>query len=149
MTGLYCQQVGVRGWTGTLNDRCATIPELLKQAGKDPKQDPAKMQAALNAGSSDLQPLGVTIDLTAQLRPKKVTLHNVIGLLPGAGAGTALRREVPYGARNSRADILLTGAGDITWIPLGHATNTEVRDIRKELLVFVTPRIVVNEEGGT
>jgi arylsulfatase A-like enzyme len=33
MTGLYCQQVGVQGWTGTLNDRCATIPELLKQAG--------------------------------------------------------------------------------------------------------------------
>jgi hypothetical protein len=33
MTGLYNQQVGVRGWTGTLNDRCATIPELLKQAG--------------------------------------------------------------------------------------------------------------------
>ncbi|MGM0486492.1 MAG: arylsulfatase, partial [Planctomycetota bacterium] len=32
MTGLYCQQVGVQGWTGTLNDRCATIPELLKQA---------------------------------------------------------------------------------------------------------------------
>ena len=33
MTGLYNQQVGIRGWTGTLNDRCATIPELLKQAG--------------------------------------------------------------------------------------------------------------------
>ncbi len=33
MTGLYNQQVGVRGWTGTLNGRCATIPELLKQAG--------------------------------------------------------------------------------------------------------------------
>lgn len=33
MTGLYCQQVGVQGWTGTLNDRCATIPELLKRAG--------------------------------------------------------------------------------------------------------------------
>ncbi len=33
MTGLYCQQVGVQGWTGVLNDRCATIPELLKQAG--------------------------------------------------------------------------------------------------------------------
>ncbi len=33
MTGLYCQEVGVQGWTGTLNDRCATIPELLKQAG--------------------------------------------------------------------------------------------------------------------
>ena len=33
MTGLYHQQVGIRGWTGTLNDRCATIPELLKQAG--------------------------------------------------------------------------------------------------------------------
>lgn len=33
MTGLYCQQVGVQGWTGTLNDRCATIPELLNEAG--------------------------------------------------------------------------------------------------------------------
>ena len=33
MTGLYNQQVGIRGWTGTLNKRCATIPELLKQAG--------------------------------------------------------------------------------------------------------------------
>ena len=33
MTGLYNQQVGVRQWTGALNDRCATIPELLKQAG--------------------------------------------------------------------------------------------------------------------
>lgn len=33
MTGLYCQQVGVQGWTGELNDRCATIPELLKDAG--------------------------------------------------------------------------------------------------------------------
>jgi len=33
---------------------------------------------------------------------------------------------------------------------LGHAfRNTEVRDIRKELLVFVTPRIVVNPELGT
>ena len=26
--------------------------------------------------------------------------------------------------------------------------NNEVRDIRQELLVFVTPRIVVSEEGG-
>jgi arylsulfatase len=33
MTGLYNQQVGVRGWTGRLNSRCATIPELLKRAG--------------------------------------------------------------------------------------------------------------------
>jgi len=33
---------------------------------------------------------------------------------------------------------------------LGHAfRNTEVRDIRKELLVFVTPRIVINPELGT
>ena len=33
MTGLYSQQVGVTGWTGALNDRCATIPELLGKAG--------------------------------------------------------------------------------------------------------------------
>lgn len=33
MTGLYHHQVGVFGWSGKLNDRCATIPELLKQAG--------------------------------------------------------------------------------------------------------------------
>ncbi|MGI6416293.1 MAG: arylsulfatase [Thermoguttaceae bacterium] len=33
MTGLYNQQVGIRQWTGTLNDRCATIVELLKAAG--------------------------------------------------------------------------------------------------------------------
>jgi len=33
MTGLYNQQAGVRGWTGTLNNRCATLPELLGRAG--------------------------------------------------------------------------------------------------------------------
>ena len=33
MTGLSCQAVGVQGWTGSLNERCATIPELLKTAG--------------------------------------------------------------------------------------------------------------------
>ena len=33
MTGLYNHQVGVRQWTGTLSNRCATIPELLRQAG--------------------------------------------------------------------------------------------------------------------
>ena len=33
MSGLYNQQVGVRQWTGTLNNRCATVVELLKQAG--------------------------------------------------------------------------------------------------------------------
>ena len=33
MTGLYSQQVGVTGWTGSLVERCATIPELLKKAG--------------------------------------------------------------------------------------------------------------------
>ena len=33
MTGLYPQQVGVQQWTGTLNNRCATAVELLKEAG--------------------------------------------------------------------------------------------------------------------
>ncbi len=33
MTGLYNHQVGVLGWTGKLNHRCATIVELLHQAG--------------------------------------------------------------------------------------------------------------------
>lgn len=33
MTGLFSQAAGVQGWTGSLNDRCATIPEVLKQAG--------------------------------------------------------------------------------------------------------------------
>src|SRR5512137_95956 len=32
MTGLYNQQVGVRGWTGALNNRCVTTFELLKRA---------------------------------------------------------------------------------------------------------------------
>ena len=34
MTGLYPHQVGIGGrWTGLLNKRCVTLPELLKQAG--------------------------------------------------------------------------------------------------------------------
>ncbi len=33
MTGLYNHQVGVLQWTGKLNDRCATILELLNDAG--------------------------------------------------------------------------------------------------------------------
>ncbi len=59
--------------------------DLLQEAGRNPKQDPAKMQAAANAGGGDIQPLGVTIDLTAQLEPKRVTVSNVVACLPGAG----------------------------------------------------------------
>jgi arylsulfatase len=33
MTGLQPHQVGVFAWTGLLNNRCATLPELLKQSG--------------------------------------------------------------------------------------------------------------------
>jgi arylsulfatase len=34
MTGLHSHQVGIGGrWTGLLNNRCVTLPELLKQAG--------------------------------------------------------------------------------------------------------------------
>ena len=33
LTGLYPPQVGMRGWTGLLNERCTTSVELLHQAG--------------------------------------------------------------------------------------------------------------------
>jgi len=33
MTGLHPHQVGIRNWTGLLNDRCVTAFELLKRAG--------------------------------------------------------------------------------------------------------------------
>ena len=33
MTGLHPHQIGIKGWTGLLNDRCVTLFELLKRAG--------------------------------------------------------------------------------------------------------------------
>ena len=33
MTGHFPHRVGITGWTGLLNQRCATVFELLKQAG--------------------------------------------------------------------------------------------------------------------